>query len=78
MPFSFRSSDVFLMVRLGFWVLGTKTMEVKCCSHSIRSRVSGSYMTCSWEPEHPAEGCRSGCPCKGTAPAHGTLWEASL
>lgn len=43
------------MVRLGFWVSRIKTTEVKC-SHLVRSRVSGSYMRCSWEPERLAEG----------------------
>ena len=43
------------MVRLGFWVSRIKTTEVKC-SHLVRSRVSGSYMRCSWEPRYLAEG----------------------
>ena len=55
MYFSFRLSGVFLMVRLGFWVSRIKTTEVKC-SHLVRSRVSGSYMRCSWEPKYLPEG----------------------
>lgn len=51
----FRLSGSFLMMRLGFWVSRIKTTEVKC-SHLVRSRVSGSYMRCSWEPKYLAEG----------------------
>lgn len=36
---------VFLMIRLGLWVWGRKTVVVKCHSHHIKSRVSAINMT---------------------------------
>ena len=44
-PISWDLSSVFLMIRLGLWVLGRKTMEVKFHSHHIRSRVRAINMT---------------------------------
>ena len=38
-------SDVFLMIRLGLWVLGRKTTEVKCHFHHILSRAHTTNRT---------------------------------
>ena len=38
-------SDIFLMISLGFWVLGRKTPEVKSHSHRILSRVHAIHVT---------------------------------
>lgn len=37
-------SSVFLTIRLALWVCGGKTVEVKCYSHPIRSRVRAINM----------------------------------
>ena len=58
MPFNLAFSDVFLMVRLGLWVLGRKTTEMKCPSHHIISKVhkiSTRFITDDVNLDHPAK-----------------------
>lgn len=43
MPLGWDLSDIFLMLRLGFWVFRRKTTEVKCCFHLL---YQGTHYHC--------------------------------